>query len=78
MTSTHVRSARALRNEIRRASRDRRRAASALRRVESYGDAVISAVLSARFRLAASRCEALARLASPASVAAAQRPTKPM
>jgi hypothetical protein len=65
MTPVQRLSARALRSEIRRASRDRRRAASALRRVDSYGDAVISAALTARFRLAASRCEALKRLAAP-------------
>jgi hypothetical protein len=65
MTPVQRLSARALRSEIRRAARDRRRAASALRRVDPYGDAVISVVLTARFRLAASRCEALARLATP-------------
>jgi hypothetical protein len=63
MTPVRRLSERALRSEIRRASRDRRRAASALRRADSYGDAVISAALTARFRLAASRCEALMRLA---------------
>jgi hypothetical protein len=69
MTSTQLLSLRALRSEIRRASRDRRRAASALRRVDPYGDPVISAVLNARVRLAASRCEVLERLAPAPSAA---------
>ena len=64
MTPVHRLSARALRSEIRRAARDRRRAAAALRRVDPYGDAVISVALTARFRLAASRCEALLRFAA--------------
>jgi hypothetical protein len=63
MTSLPSLPARALRSEIRRASRERRRAATALRHLDTYGDPVISAVLNARFRRAISRCAMLERLA---------------
>jgi hypothetical protein len=69
MTSTSSLSGRALRRKIRRASRDERRAACALRHADSYGDPVISIGLIARFRLAVSRRETLERLAQAQSVA---------
>jgi len=73
MTATPFRSANLLRSEIRRAARNRRRAASALRHADGYGDAVISAALHARVRLAAMRCEMLQRLALAQSVAWRER-----
>jgi tellurite resistance protein len=62
-TNTTFRSERALRGELRRAARDARRAACAVRHADGLADAVTSAALQARLQLAVSRCETLARVA---------------